>query len=266
MDAATLAARRGLTRALLRWCALLSLVVLVAGCYLLQSASRPIPAQAFPAPAGADGLVVMLPGFADGPRDFVEQGFVDAVRAANPGYDVLAVNAHWGYYRDYSVVERLREDVLEPARERYRRIWLVGISMGGFGAAAYAQTYPQHVDGLILLAPFMGSETVVEDVLATDRLADWRSPVLASIADRKERRFYELWQFYREYAVAPRREPLLYIGFGAEDHLRPPNQRVAEVLDDERSLMLPGGHKWTVWKPLFDELSKRALGRPPGTQ
>ena len=233
--------------------------LLLGGCYFMQSASQPIPTQIVRLSEAASGLVVMLPGFGDGPQDFIDSGFVASVRDASSNLDVVAVNAHWGYYRDYTVVERLRQDVIQPALERYDHIWLVGISMGGFGAAAYAQTYPQHVEGLILLAPFMGSQEVVEQVLAAGALADWVSPDLTVIEDVRERRFFELWQFYQGYAAAPDREPRLYIGFGDQDHLRPPNQHVASVLDAQQSLMLAGGHKWTVWKPLFRELSERAF-------
>ena len=234
--------------------------LLLGGCYLLQSASEPIPAERFES-ASASGLVVLLPGFGDGPKHYVDNGFVDAVRSANPAFDVVAVNAHFGYYRNYSVIERLHQDILAPARERYDEIWLVGISMGGFGAAAYGMTYPELVDGLILLAPYMGSPEVVEDVMASGELGRWIPPDLDSIDDDKERRFYELWLFYQQYVAAPGRKPRLYLGYGDRDHLREPNAFVAGVLAPERSLMLPGGHKWAVWQPLFTELVDRAIGR-----
>ena len=91
-------------------------------------------------------------------------------------------------------------------------------------------------------------------------LATWQAPDLAMVDDPKERRFYELWQFYREYALTPARKPSLYIGFGDTDHLRGPNAFVAGLLAPERSLVLPGGHKWVVWQPLFTELVDRAIG------
>lgn len=234
--------------------------LLLGGCYLLQPASEPIPAQRFESPS-ASGLVLLLPGFGDGPQNYIDNGFVDAVRAANPAFDVIAVNAHFGYYRNYSLVERLHQDILSPASARYEEIWLVGISMGGFGAAAYGMTHPELVDGLILLAPYMGSPEVVGDVMASGDLGRWVPPDLSTIDDEKERRFYELWQFYQQYVAAPGRSPRLYLGYGDRDHLREPNAFVAGVLAPERSLVLPGGHKWVVWQPLFSELVKRAIGR-----
>ena len=249
------------SRGIFRFLAVAAAGLLLGGCYLLQSASEPIPAERFESNS-ASGLVVLLPGFGDGPQQYVDNGFVDAVRAANPAFDVIAVNAHFGYYRNYSVIERLHQDILAPASERYDEIWLVGISMGGFGAAAYGMTYPELVDGLILLAPYMGSPDVVGEVMASGDLGRWVPPDLSAIDDEKQRRFYELWQFYQRYVAAPGRKPRLYLGYGDRDHLRPPNEFVAGVLAPERSLMLSGGHKWVVWQPLFAELVGRAIGAP----
>ncbi|CAD7837542.1 MAG: hypothetical protein [Olavius algarvensis Gamma 3 endosymbiont] len=236
--------------------------LLLAGCYLTQSASKPMPAQYFPAVAPATAVIVLLPGFGDGPQHYLDYGFVKTVRQANPAFDVVAANAHFGYYRNYSVVERLHQDIIAPLQSRYDEIWLVGISMGGFGAAAYAMNNPDIVDGMILLAPFMGSADVVAEIDAAGGLARWAPPELSAIEDDRERRFYELWRFYQAYARAPERKPSLYLGFGNEDHLRGPNSIVANVLLPERSLVLDGGHKWLVWQPLFTELVQRAIGKP----
>jgi pimeloyl-ACP methyl ester carboxylesterase len=234
--------------------------LLLQGCYFMQSASKPMPAQRFEASAPVAGLLVLLPGFGDGPQQYLEYGFVETVRQTNPAFDVIAVNAHFGYYRNYSVVDRLHEDIIAPLRSRYDEIWLVGISMGGFGAAAYTMTNPEVVDGMILLAPFMGSSDVVEEVMAAGSLGQWVAPELTAIEDDKERRFYELWQFYQGYVETPERKPSLYLGFGDQDHLGGPNSFVADVLTAEHSLVLPGGHKWAVWQPLFAELAYRAIG------
>lgn len=234
--------------------------LLLGGCYFFQTASEPMPAERFQASAPVTGLIVLMPGFGDGPQDYIEHGFVDTVREANPAFDVIAVNAHFGYYRNYSVIERLHQDIIAPARSRYDEIWLVGISMGGFGAAAYAMTHPENVDGMILLAAFMGSEEIVEEIMAAGTLGQWVSPDLATVEDDRDRRTYELWQFYQAYVEAPERKPSLYLGFGDQDHLRGPNAFVAGVLPTERSLVLAGDHKWVVWKPLFAALANRAIG------
>ena len=63
------------------------------------------------------------------------------------------------------IVERIREDIIIPAKARgYRNIWMLGISMGGMGAIWYDRTHPGDVNGLILLSPYLGEKTIVETI------------------------------------------------------------------------------------------------------
>ena len=123
-------------------------------CALPRPTAVPLASEAFP--AHADGraccLVVLLPGHGDTPRDFVEHGFVKALRDARIPVDVIAVAAHSGYYFKGIVAERLHADVLAPARPAvYKQIWLIGVSMGGFWALWTAQLHPEDASGLVLL-------------------------------------------------------------------------------------------------------------------
>jgi len=137
-----------------------------AACYHLQPAVIPMAVLPYPANDSADeraeDLVVLLPGLGDYATAFEEQGLVAHLRgpefAAQP-VDVLAVNAHFKYYRNKTAIERLHADVIVPAKEAgYRRIHLVGISLGGFGALRYLRDYPNEVESVALLAPFVGEQ------------------------------------------------------------------------------------------------------------
>lgn len=243
--------------------ATLALVLLLPsiGCYFTKSASVPMPAVHHGATStAADGLIVFLPGFGDGPDDYEENGFVKMVQAVSPRFDIIAADAHFGYYRAFSVVDRLHEDVIAPAAKKgYHRIWLVGISMGGLGAASYAMEHEDLIEGAILLAPYMGDSDVVEEVSEAGGLSKWSPPELDAIEDEETRHYYELWRWYKEYVEHPESQPKLFIGYGDEDRLRHPNELVASVLPKERSEVMEGGHKWRVWKPLFHKLIRRAL-------
>lgn len=222
-----------------------------------------MPATFHAAPAAdADTLVVLLPGLGDGPADYVANGFVDRIQAANPSCDVIAADAHIGYYRTRTFLPRLAADVIDPAADRYDSIWLVGISLGGFGSAIYAADHADTIDGLILLAPYMGDHGMIAQISDAGGLARWNPPAeIAAIEDDEQRKYHELWAFFRDYVTAPESQPDLYIGWGTDDSLDVPNGFVAEVLPPEHSATLPGGHRWTVWKPLFAELVERAFGQ-----
>jgi hypothetical protein len=57
-------------------------------------------------------------------------GILRAVRETGRAVDMLLVDAHLGYYAARTVLERLRQDVIGPARARYESIRLIGVSMG----------------------------------------------------------------------------------------------------------------------------------------
>jgi hypothetical protein len=93
------------------------------------------------APASGAGtapcLVLLPPAFAR-PEDFVAHGFVDAVRERAGGCGVLLVELALQHLLTRKVLRHLRHEIVLPARARAQAVWLVGISLGGFVALAYA--------------------------------------------------------------------------------------------------------------------------------
>lgn len=240
----------------MRWLALL----LLTGCAFVRVTPTPMPMERFAAPAGdANMLVVMLPGRGDRPGAYAKNGFVAKVQECNPHADIICPDAHIGYYYNKSIVERLHEDVLAGARERYEQIWFVGISLGGMGTAAYAGEHPQNVDGAILLAPYMGSAAVIEDVRAAGGVRSWTHPEPDTPVQDSVSRFRQMWNWYRGVVTKPASAPELFVGYGEQDRFAEANAMVAKELPHDRALTIPGGHKWTTWKPLFAELAARAL-------
>jgi pimeloyl-ACP methyl ester carboxylesterase len=117
--------------------ALLVMMLSWNGCSILMRATpTPIPTQLkrmSPAER-ASTLVVFLPGRGGSMADFERQGFLDTLRDAGVKADTLTVDAHLAYYYKRTVIVRLWDDVLLPARQQgYRRIVLVGVSLGGVG-------------------------------------------------------------------------------------------------------------------------------------
>src|SRR5687767_673482 len=100
-------------------------------------------------------LVVMLPGIKDRAEQFLVAGFVDG-GATSDAFDVVVVEPELSDYLSGSIVERLRTDVIEPAQARgYDDIWLLGVSIGGYGSLLYAGEFPADIRGVVLLAPYL---------------------------------------------------------------------------------------------------------------
>lgn len=244
----------------MRRIALLLVVLACQACMFLRSTTVPMPAVLHPATSGtADTLVVLLPGFGDGPQDYYDNGVVTKIREVNPRADVIAVDAHFGYYKERSLIDRLHADVIGPLAGRYQRVWLVGISMGGFGAMIYTMAHREQVHGLILMAPYMGTRDVITEVDVAG-LDKWVPPDLATVDDEETRKYYETWAWLQGYATHPETMPQLFLGHGSDDSLHTPNSFVGRYLPDGHYLVRPGAHKWTVWQPMFVEFAGPALG------
>src|SRR2546421_4007437 len=108
------------------------------------------------APHSGARLLVMLPAAKARPEDFIEHGFIAAVRSRALALDVAAVDAHADLYLEGDIAERLEDEVIGPLRRRYAEICLLGISLGGMGSIAYACRHSRAIGKLMLLAPFLG--------------------------------------------------------------------------------------------------------------
>ena len=210
----------------------------------LLECSTPLATIAYTAGAARDALVVFLPGIGDFAEDFERHGFIAALAARGLAADALAVDAHYGYYGRRTVLERLAEDVVLPAREQgYREVWLVGISMGGLGALSYVVHYPDHISRALLLAPYLGERQWIEEL--TD------GEVRAAGAASSRGHVQSLWRWMREHDREPAMRPRLYLGYGSRDRFAPANALFARHLPARHVLEVPGGHDWRTWRRLW---------------
>jgi pimeloyl-ACP methyl ester carboxylesterase len=206
----------------------------------------------------ADTLLVMLPGAYSTPDEFEREGFVEAVRENRLAVDVMLVDAHLGYYNDRTVLERLNADVIAPARRQgYRQIWIVGISLGGFGGLLYAQTHPGELAGVVAIAPYLGERTLSTDIANAGGLAKWNGPLDTATAPPRTPNETQLWQWLRGYAghtqTAGARPPL-YLGYGLDDRFAFSHRLLAGVLPAQRVFTTEGGHDWPEWRRLWQRM------------
>jgi pimeloyl-ACP methyl ester carboxylesterase len=229
------------------------MLALLGGCALWRPVTVPIGTLRLQAPCTPrpDTLLVMLPGSYSRPEEFVDEGLVAAVRERGIVADIVVVDAHVGYYSDRSIVYRLRQDVIEPARTQgYRQVWLIGVSIGAFGALIYAEAQPQQVDGIVALGPYLGKRGLVEEIRAQGGLQRWRAPVGAlDPADIDT----IVWRWLQAYAGAaqPPQRPPLFLGYGLDDRFRVSDDLLAAALPPARVFTADGGHDWGPWRALW---------------
>jgi len=144
--------------------------------------------------------------------------------------------------------ERLREDIIEPARQRgYAEIWLAGISIGGFGTLLYSSLHGEAITGAIAIAPFVARDNVLEEVTDAGGLREWQ---IEPAADDWQR---QLLRWLKGYADPDEPRPLLYVGFGTDDGYSQMEQVLDGVLDAGHFRSAPGDHDWPPWKQLWGE-------------
>jgi pimeloyl-ACP methyl ester carboxylesterase len=225
------------------------------GCLYSRAAEVPMPMQMHSGDS-PKGVFVFLPGLGDRPEKFVEHGFVEKVKAL--GYDAVTVDAHFGYYRERSLRPRLEADVIANLRQKYREIWLVGISLGGFGSVIYSKEHPD-IAGLIMLAPFLGDDDVWGPIEQAGGLAKWDPGDTSKIEDEDQRTLTEMWAWLKGYASKEQR-PQLYLGYGKEDRFARPGSILSAALPSDHVAVVPGGHKWTSWDLAFAKLMSTFSG------
>lgn len=227
----------------------------LASCLSPYLLNKPIDAIEYATPEqDHDILVILLPGIFDSAIDFERQGWIRAVRDRHLPIDMIAVEAHYGYYFAGNLTERLHRDVIVPARQRgYADVWLVGISLGGFGSLLYSRAYPDDIDGAYLISPFLGSPNRAFDP------AEWI-----------EKRHGQdgLWEWLSKHGERQDRGPTIFLGYGEEDKFAEVNGLLARLLVRDDVIRLPGTHDWRTWKALWDEALDRELfiSKPDITQ
>lgn len=192
-----------------------------------------------------DTMIVFLPGIDDLAEDFERRGFIQALRTRHIAADAVAVDAHYGYYARRIIHERLTDDVIRSIRAAgYGETWLVGASMGGFGAASYMAHHADHVAGALLLAPYLGDPPLIEEIRRAGGLVRWEP---GNVPETDHAR--KLWAWLKQQVRTGL--PAIHLGYGQSDMFAPANALLAASLPPEQVYAIPGRHDWHTWKKIW---------------
>jgi pimeloyl-ACP methyl ester carboxylesterase len=221
-----------------------------AGCLAPFRSATPAPLPSIEvskAVAESACTALLLPGTWDYPRDFARHDFGALAREAGAPLDLIAVDAHVGYYKNRSVVTRLHEDFVAPLRARGERVWLVGVSLGGVGSLIYAAEREAEIEGMVLFAPFLGDREVLDEIRAAGGPLAWRAPAEIGQDDWQRR----VWKYLQEWHARKGPKPAIYVAYGRYDNFADGIRLLAGLLPPENIRQLPGGHDWKTWKSLW---------------
>ena len=194
--------------------------------------------------------ILLLPAAYSTPEDFLREGFVRAARERRLPVDLVFIELELPHLTDRTILRRLRHEIVLPARALgCSSIWLGGISLGGFMAMAYAARFTEEIDGLCLLAPYLGNHMVIGEIERANGVDGWTPGDLAEDDDQRR-----IWQFIKERRgrSAPRPAPGLHLGFGSEDRFGDSHRLLAAALAPSSVDVVPGGHEWPAWRRLWE--------------
>jgi pimeloyl-ACP methyl ester carboxylesterase len=191
-------------------------------------------------------LLVLMRGLGADHTIFGKEGVVEEIRDLGLPFDVIAPNAHFGYYQAETLVQRLKEDVIDPAhRQGYEQIWLAGFSMGGLGALIYLRSHPEDIDGILLTSPFLGWPGIHSEIQQAGGVSEW----LPNQSDPKDwQRMIWGWISQQDF----KSQVPIWLAYGENDILtRAGPPLLATVLPASRVFTTPGNHTIATFRTLF---------------
>jgi len=196
-----------------------------------------------PSPDGV--TLALLSGTYSEPEDFVRERFPDAARKHGLNADIVMAAVRAAHFADGSIVGRIRESVVLPARERgAKRIWLAGISLGALASLSYAARHEDDIEGIVLISPYPATREVLREMDEAGGLGQWK-PVIPPDGDLEREAW--LWLAASRQGRAP-----VHCYFASGDRFAHGQRRMAAAVAPERVREIPGGHDWSAWRALWD--------------
>lgn len=213
-----------------------------------------------------ESLVVLFPGFKGKGIHYEQQGILDAMREHGFEADLMTINVKPRIYFDDDFADTVRKDIMLPAKSKgYKYIYLMGISMGGHGVLLYATKYPEDIDALFVVSPFISGSVQSNAIVKAGGIENWDDcPFLGW--DHACR----LWKSLKEYVSNPKRGSNVFLGYGNDDIFVKQCRILAGLLPPENVFTVDGEHDWVTWKKLwllamdrFREFKAARMAREP---
>jgi pimeloyl-ACP methyl ester carboxylesterase len=200
--------------------------------------------------------VLMLPGAFSAPSDFVQQGFVRAVRERELEVDLVFAELRLEALADQSAFPGLLEDIVLPMRAPGSALWIGGISLGGYLALGCAERYPGEFAGLCLFAPYLGSHLVTDEISRAQGLEGWHA---GEVLDEDDER--RIWRFIGTLRTG---SMAVHLGLGRDDRFARRHALLSAELPAASVDIVPGGHDWPTWRRLWDRFLDARLAPKAG--
>jgi len=204
-------------------------------------------------------MIIFLRGRGGSHEDFASDGMINDIVDRKLPYDMVAPNAHFGYYFGKTLTQRLKVDIIEPAKASgYEKFWMVGFSMGGLGALMYTRDYPEDVEGVCLISPFLGYDKIIREISDAGGVRKWQ-PGEYNPDEDWQRMF---WDWLKKGAEGLYPLPVIYLGYGSEDSYVTADELLADLLPRDRVFKTSGSHTPKTMKELWHIFLEKGVLKP----
>lgn len=213
---------------------------------ILQPASRPARVR-----------ILLLPGVQQRPEDFLQAGFGERLQQYRADAELMLCLPELAHVADRSWLAPLLQLLRSPRIGV--QTWLGGISLGAY-MALRAAAEPVAIDGLCLLAPYLGSRILANELTAAGGLDRWQPGSVAASDDDRH-----VWVYARTlgHSASP-----VFLGLSEADRFSDTQRLLAAALPAGCVSRVGGGHDWPAWRQLWDNFLQRHVDgpRPERTQ
>lgn len=188
-----------------------------------------------------------LPGAAMRADDIAGQPWGADLAAQGIAADMDAIDLQTDRLDGADAIDRYAAEVLRPARAAGQRVWLAGISLGGWQSVLCAARHPTLVDGLCLFSPYPGDRLAWARIARAGGLDAWvpdpaePDPALA------------VWAWWRR----PPRGLRVWMGYGRADRFADGMDRMADRLATGTAghtvHRIDADHDWACWQRLWGD-------------
>jgi len=198
-----------------------------------------------------DELVVFLPGRGDEIDAFQRAGFIETLQQSERPLDAVVAGAHLGYYYRGVLADRVHLDILAPYQEKgYRIFIIVGTSLGGYGALWVNHEYSDLIRGVVLLAPYLGKNSVIKKIEAAGSLDAWRSQLNGEPGPDEK---VWLWVDDLKNRESEKTQAVI-LAVGNRDKFSEATELLSKSIPESRLFLQDGSHNWNTWHALWVEI------------
>ena len=221
-------------------------------CSLIFETNKPLSLLWDKAEKKSDKLIIFVPGLTDSVDKFKRESFLSDAREAGIKADMVAISINVGHLAERVMIPRIRKDVFRLIRnDGYKNIWIVGVSIGGLSTLVYLQHHEEDLCGVVVLAPFLADDRVIEEVRKFGSIKKW-IPEVEKSKDSIDEQINSLWSWLAGKSDFSN----IYLGYGKQDRYIEGSQLLETFLEPSHVVSMDGEHDWVTGRKIWIEQLK----------